>query len=112
MGLRSELEPFLSDGQKRHIVRTLLQVLTDEPGKPCRPADIAARTGIDGTEFESVLKALERAEIVTPSDTGDGFVYVSTPLRDLEIDRFLRSLDVQSTRLMKSAQQFRNKFRR
>jgi hypothetical protein len=112
MSLASAIRSLPDDRASRSAVRSVVAFISEHPGEALPTRRIAAATGVEAVEVESVVGALKRGFVVDCGSDSGACRYQPTPVLSAEVDRFLHSSARSHDRFRSNVDRFRGGYGR
>ena len=110
MSLRSALETLPSDRTTLAAVREIVELFFRHPGEWIATSRIVDITEVPAETTRRVLRVLDGSFVLDSDDDTGAFRYERDPVLDLEIRRYLHSVDTHSDMLRSNVEQFRRRY--
>ncbi|HEY3316937.1 MAG TPA: hypothetical protein VGK50_00725 [Coriobacteriia bacterium] len=109
MGLQMALTQLHPDRSVDAVVRDVLVFFNSHPGEPFSPFEVARRTSRPYTQVEPILLTLGRCFVLDFQSDPPSFRYLTDPVLDMEVERFLRRVGTVEGRLQDNVARFRQR---
>lgn len=108
MSLRKALDHLPCDRATEATVRELLQLLRSRPGQPLSVEETARR--LERPEGSVSVLLLELTDAYVLHRDGICYSYQRDPVKDLEVDRFLRRAESRTAMTQTNVAKFRDRY--
>lgn len=109
MGLSAALMRLQADRALDGVVRDVLVVFTRHSGVSFTTAEVARRSGHPVWTVEPILLTLARNFVLDFQSDPPGYRYVPDALLEIDVERYLRRVNVSTGRLQDNVARFRQR---